>query len=33
MEYASEAQDMGVGTMMAIIGNPLTFGITLTGRF
>ena len=33
MEYASNAHDMGVGTMMTSLGNPLTFGITLTGRF
>ena len=32
-KYATEAQDMGADTMMATIGDPLTFGITLTGRF
>lgn len=32
-EYASDANDVGVGALMANIGDSLTFGITLTGRF
>ena len=32
-KYASDAHDVGTGTVMANIGDPLTLGITLTGRF